>query len=348
MLTMDWETLERNRVQRAWLLGAAAIALLFSFLPLGVLSDLARLYPGPRLQTDGPWLTLLVGLPLFTLGVHGLLILPFLNGGFLKAQEAPARLLLASLLWAIPLLSFAYWQGDFRNSLHAYDVGVYLIAGLGIPLILYWRTSNRFALSVGVASTTFLTVFVVEDILGPFSPLWYYASMGPGLYTLRTLCLGAALALSAWGPVPRVGRVRGRAEGVRLGLALLMAMSSAVVLGEAGTEKFLLSPTLFRPDSNWVGYLVLFYFSTRKTDARLLTALYALQAVSVLGQLGYGLFHPDAGPWNQLRILGLELGAVLTIAEARRWFSVSRAGSYTKSFRSTEPSPEAGATSPAK
>lgn len=343
---MDWETLERNRVQRAWLLGAAATAVLFSFIPFGVLADLCRLYPGPRMLSDGPYLTLLVGFPLFVLGVHGLLISPFLFGGFLKAQEAPARLLLASLLWALPLLSFAYWQGDFRNALHAYDVGVYLVAGLGIPLILYWRTSNRLALSVGVATLTFLTVFVVEDILGPFTPLWYYASMGPGLYTLRTLCLGAALALAAWGPVPRVGRMRGRTEGVRLGLVLLTAMSVGVVAGEAGTEKFLLSPTLFRPDLNWVGYAALFYFASRKSGGRRLAVLYAMVGVSLFGQLVYGLFHPDAGPWNQLRILGLELGTVLTFSEARRWFSVSRVGSYTRAFRSDSPSPEAGATSP--
>ncbi len=332
---MDWETLERNRVQRAWLLGGAATAVLFSFVPLGVLSDLGRLYPGPRMHSDGPWLTLVVGLPVFVLAVHGLLIAPFLHGGFLKSQEAPARLLLASTLWAIPLLSFAYWQGDFRNSLHAYDVGVFLVAALGIPLTIYWRTANRFALSVGVATITFLTIFVVEDILGPFSPLWYYASMGPGLYSLRTLCLGAALALATWGPVPRVGRARGRSEALQLGLILLAAMSLVVVAGEASTDKILLAPTLFRPDWNWLAYAALFYLVSRGTAGRAVTALFALQALSCLGQFGYALFHPDAGPWNQVRILGLELGMVLTLNEFRRRASAWKVGSHTQAFRST-------------
>lgn len=308
----EWES---HRAAKAWWLGAASLLTLLVFLPLGAALGWSRFFSGPRLHTTGLWATL-AGLPLFWLGVHGVLLSPLVKSGFLKPGEKPERLLAAFVLCCLPLVSFSYWLGDFRNSLHAYDLAVFAFAALAIPLAIFWRTGSAAALSVGVALTAFIPLFVVEDILGPFSPLFVYASQQPALYSLRTLCVAAALGVATLTPVPVLGRVK-RDPAFRAAVVLFISISLLI----NATQIYLdWGTSVISLDLNFVAYLALLYFFNR-TDAfgkKVFLALGFLQCASLLWQLGYCLSLEDAGVWVQAQILFAATGLLAVGTQLQR------------------------------
>jgi hypothetical protein len=228
----ELDALLQRRSRRAWIVGALCLVLVFAYLPLGWATGSARFFTGPRMIFTGPGKIFALYFPAFALGVYAVLLSPLLRSGFLKPEQNPGRLVAALSLWGLPLLSFAYWLGDFKGALHAYDLSIFIFAALTIPLALYWRTGSERVLAVAVALIAFVPLFVVEDILGPFSPLWVYASEGPGFYNLRTLCVAFALGLACTAPVPQIGRVRFRETVFRMGVVTLATVSMVINVGD--------------------------------------------------------------------------------------------------------------------
>lgn len=312
----EWES---RRHRRAWVLGAICLAILFAYLPLGKILGSARYFAGPRLALSGIATTLGFHLPVFLVGVWGILVAPLLQANFLLPEQKPTRLLAALVLWGLPLLSFAYWLGDFRGALHAYDLSIFIFGALTIPLTLYWRTGSSQVLAMGVALIAFVPLFVMEDILGPFSPLWVYASEGPGFYNLRTLCVALALAVACLAPVPQIGRVKFRETVFRQGLISLAALSMLINLVDWAWGS-VASLVFFSPELSWVGYLGLLYFF-RRTDAfgrKAFVAVAALQGSALLLQLAIIFWNPDGGLWEQARLLLACLGLTLLGSELQR------------------------------
>jgi hypothetical protein len=339
--TFELDALEGRRERRAWVLGALCLGVAFAYLPLAKLLGAARYFPGPRLALVGIGTTLGLHLPVFVGGVWALLIAPLLHARFIVPEQKPVRLLAAILLWGLPLLSFAYWLGDFRGALHAYDLCIFLFGALCIPLAIYWRTGASRVLVVGVALIAFVPLFVMEDILGPFSPLWVYASEGPGFYNLRTVCVAIALAVACLAPVPQIGRVRFRESVFRLTSVTLASLSMAIALGDwalggVPSAVFVLS------EWNWVGYLGLLYFF-RRTDSfgrRAFACVVVLQSTALLIQLALIFWNPEGGLAEQSRLLLACLGLTTMGAQAwQRWgkrrFSSGVGGRSEQASRAT-------------
>lgn len=330
----SFEDIEPAQHRRAWLLAALSLATLFFFLPASAFLGWARFFPGPRLLRPGVGPTLVFYLPIFLGGIYFALLAPFLRAGFLVPLEKPLRLLAVLFLWGLPLLSFAYWMGDFKNAFHAYEAGWLFFGALAVPLILYWRTGATAVLCVGVGLGAFVPLFVVEDILGPFSPLWVYASEGPGLYFLRTFCVAAAVWIAAVGTVPKIGRAKENTAVFRLCTIALAVLSMGIQFGEWAASREAVGLRLFSPDLNWVGYLVLLYF-LRRTDRfakRAFMAVSVLLVLSLLAQTGLLVWTEDSGHWGQLRFFTSLVGiAMVGLQVQRRWSQERKFNSYSVS-----------------
>ncbi len=318
----DLSDLQIAQKKHGWKLLVLSLMTLFFFLPVSVLLGWAKFFSGPRLLSPGLGPTILFYLPAYLGAIYFMLLAPFLQIRFLRSYERPLRFIGVFLLWGLPLFSFSYYLGDFKNSLHAYEVGWLLVAALGMPLVLFWRTGNSAVLLLGIGLGTFIPFFVVEDILGPFSPLYVYASQGPWMAFLRTGCVVGSLWIALFATVPVVGRKKESLPLLRLGLVGLAGLSMAIVAGEWAWPNQVAGARLFSPDLNWLGYLVLVYF-LRRTDSFGKKAYWAASfsvAVSLAAQAVALILDQDSGHWGQIRFFNALLGLVLIGLELKRRF----------------------------
>ncbi len=306
------EKLDRDRSVRAWGIAIGIMVVLFAFLPLAAVFSWARFFVSS--QGNGSGLgQAAVAFVVFASALYLTVIAPFLHSGFLVPEEKPERLMVAFALWALPLASFAYWLGDFRNNLHAYDLVLFVFAALVAPLILYWRTGERAVLTLLTASIFFVPLFIIEDILGPFSPLFVYASDSTWLYTLRTLGVVLAITFAALIPVPRLGRAKSRLPAFR---AIVISLCLLAFVNDLSCWVWRdLESADFVWDFNWLGFLGMYYFFSRGDifGRRAFVLVAALQAGSLLWQMIQVAGEWDSSVWTQGRLCYMAMGLVFSV-----------------------------------
>ena len=196
-----------------------------------------------------------------------------------------------------------------------------LFASVAIPLVLFWRTAEVGILYVGVGLIAFVPFFVVDDILGPFSPLWVFATQGPGVFFLRTACVSGALFLAAFGTLPKWGKDRGTLAMLRLGLvAMALASAGLQIAGWVGTADE--SIARYFSEMNWLGFAGLLYFLRRpdRFGKHSFVFLASLFAVSLVFQGVEIVRSLDESHWAQLRLFICLMGTGLVTVELfRRW-----------------------------
>ena len=308
---------------RVFVWGLLCLAVLFAYLPVAALFVWVRVFPGPRLQYPGVAWMLGVAAPVFMLAVYRMLVAPFFQTEYLVRAMPLRKLVPVIALWALPVASFAYWMGDFRHAVHVMDLTLVLLAGLSIPLILFWRTGERAILSAGLGLSAFLNLFVVDDILGPLSPLWVYAAENAQVYLLRSLGCGLSLCLALFGPLPKSARVP--APAVRSAFAGLLVLSVVCMVlplfSVAG------SPALL-PAFNAAGFLGVVYFYGRadSSGTRGFLLVTGILEGALLAQSIFLLLGSDASLSSQLTLFTNVLGIGLTAWEVRRRIRREREG----------------------
>ncbi|MBY0371615.1 hypothetical protein K2X33_13085 [bacterium] len=311
---------------QVWLLGFACFLVLFAYLPLAALFSWVGFYPGPRMLTPGPLWMFAGALPVLVLVVHRALVAPFTNAHLLKKAMPLRKLLPIVALWVLPIASFAYWVGDYRLAVHALDISLLLFAAFAIPVALFWRTGERGILSIGIGLFVFASLFVVDDILGPLSPLWVYAAEGTQVYTVRTLCCGLAVALAIFSPLSRSARATALNGLYRLALGFLaLGSAGAAVAAWFGDST---AAGLVSPNLNAIGYLGLLYFYGRM-DVFGQKAFLLVSGVvqgALMAQALFIFWSADASVEAQLTLFTNTLGVFLNAWEVRRRLRLAREG----------------------
>jgi hypothetical protein len=315
---IDWQAKRKAQSIKAVLF---CYFLLQSYLLISWCTGEATFFWGPRAVMPGlTWKSLCVYYSAFTLALYIAVLAPFLQSDFLGEGASDWRFVFAFLIWAIPLSSFAYWMGDFRGALHAYDLGLFLFAALAIPLILYRRSRSKGALVLGVSLMAFSPLFLMEDILSPFSPLFVYATQSPWVYAYRTLGVAVSILFAVQCPLPRWGKAPEWVAPARFGLVLLSIASALFCLLDwAKTAE---APSPFSPELNWVGYCALIYFVARKDrfGQKAFSLLAIFHSACLTAQAGFLLLNMEASMVSQIHLLLTTLGAgvVLSLLRKRR------------------------------
>lgn len=94
------------------------------------------------------------------------------------------------VLIAAPLLSYAYFRAGRSLSGGTTEILLAILPAASIAVYVFERTERPGLLTAFLTVGTYLPLFVINDLLGPFSTYLSYASSEVFFYTLRAICGG--------------------------------------------------------------------------------------------------------------------------------------------------------------
>jgi len=150
----------------------AAAVLLFAFIPVLQAMGLGRWMLAGRWFAKTPVSSTLLYFVVYWTAVYGVVIWPLST---LKRRNNFMAALM-SLLAALPLLSFAAWQGQARAWWEIADSAVLVLPAAWCAVQCSIRQRHHFIASFFLAVVTFLPIFVVNDILAPFPVLFGFSA----------------------------------------------------------------------------------------------------------------------------------------------------------------------------
>lgn len=177
-----------------------SIGILFLFLPIGFATGLCQFLPGVR-----SWALKTVFDPILYFGIffgilHAALVVPLTGVAYPKIQKFPylgLRVLTLVGLLVPPLVSYAYYRGGVNGASDIQELILMVVPGAILSAIFFEVTQNRWVMSAVYAVTTFIPIFVINDLMGSF-PTWAaYASETSTLSYIRS-ALALTAILFAW------------------------------------------------------------------------------------------------------------------------------------------------------
>lgn len=93
----------------------------------------------------------------------------------------------STVLLSLPLVAFSYFWGDVRTLDNAREVTVAIVPAVLLSALIYDQTRSATQWSVSLFSMVFFYLFLVNEILGPFSTYVYLLSHDSRFETLRAL-----------------------------------------------------------------------------------------------------------------------------------------------------------------
>jgi hypothetical protein len=171
---------------RPWKYLVSAL-LLFAFLPIAWGLDLCSfLSPVVSLRMVRLGLTFVVYLFL----VFSVVVWPATHLAYQQLAKIDVKALRVFSLWCfftIPLLAFAGYRASFREVMDLHEVFLAVVPASLLAALAWEKTRREGWATLILAGATFLPIFLCNDVLGPFSVPWNYASSNSGFYLLRSL-----------------------------------------------------------------------------------------------------------------------------------------------------------------
>lgn len=148
--------------------------------------------------SDWAWVKGLTLFGIFLLSTHFFLVLPVVHWVWKPQENSSNRFKLISLsagLLSLPLISFSYWWGEVRTLLQAQEVTMSIIPAVVLSVLIYDCRRKSEVWSFALASMVFFNLFLVNEILGPFSTYVYLLSHDYRFDYLRALVPVVTIAL---------------------------------------------------------------------------------------------------------------------------------------------------------
>lgn len=191
----DWEDMETTDGDVSLPLGLISSAFLglFAFIPLGWILRLCGLSAGVSL----PGMKLALSLMGLFLLVSCVLVWPLTSIVYpqFKQSVSPVRKILISItLLTPPLVGFCYYWGSVKDWKDVLEIALIVLPSVIISSVVYDLTQRAWLLTLLLVLSTFVPIFLVNDILSPYPVRWVYYSSGVVFYYLRVLIpVGTAL-----------------------------------------------------------------------------------------------------------------------------------------------------------
>lgn len=193
--------METQNTLKAWRAVAITFVVSWAFVPLALLLKDAGWGHGARAYLPHAPLELFFKMLFVYFGGFLFLIFPtaylLYNEGTESWRGLP-RVMLATFLMLIPVLSFAYSLGNFREALDYSETAVSLGLVLFTQVLIFEWTRSVLFFSIGTMLGIFMPLFVVNELLGPFPVYFSYAPHNMTLYLLHRLCAAAAAGYCLW------------------------------------------------------------------------------------------------------------------------------------------------------
>ncbi len=209
------ENQDSSEPTKAWRAVITTFVISWVFIPAALLFKAAGWGHGARAYIPYAGFELLLkGLFLYV-GSFFFLVFPtayLLYNENSESYRGLPRVMLVTVLMLIPVLSFAYSLGNFRETLDYSETAVSLGVAIFTQVLIFESTRSVLVFSVGTALGLFMPLFVVNELLGPFFVYFTYAPQDMTIYWLHRLSAGAALTYCFWHARGAIGHLflRGR------------------------------------------------------------------------------------------------------------------------------------------
>ncbi len=181
-------TTQGNSGWRAAGITAAVTAFTWLFVPLSRLTGVASLSLGERgyAANSGLELFALAAIALFT--IFFFLIFPTVHWLYSEGTEpfqGPARVIAVSTLLFLPTMAFAYYLGNFKVGLDYVETVMFLAVPIFTQVLLFEKERSPLVLTLGLFAGIFPPLFLMNDLMGPFSVLINYAPVDMTAYYMH-------------------------------------------------------------------------------------------------------------------------------------------------------------------
>ncbi len=184
-------------VPRKWIWAAFLGPLIL--LPILSLFGLFDFELGGKAMVDGAISNTLVRSLLFLTILHTVFVGPyvlFIRPQFQNRTEVE-RVLMACVFLGLPLSGFAYYEGSVKTLLDYHEWILAFLPALIISTVLYERTEKLWAYSLCLGLQFIYSVYLLNDVLTPYSTLLNTVAKSEWLYFFRTVLLTAVTAVIA-------------------------------------------------------------------------------------------------------------------------------------------------------
>lgn len=271
------------------------IALQLLAIPLALLVGKAAFYWGVGIPEPKEVLLLLAKGFFFYAALHVLLVWPlyqFARRDISQMKDVNIQTLIYFFLVFLPLSAFAYLTGNIKSWVDLTELLLAIVPPTAIGAFIFARNEKPYLFSFLVALPVFLSLFILNDIMGPFNTRTQYLSDGNYVLVLRLFCATTALALAIFS-------FRKREDFTAGDVLLLLGVSVPLFHGVApfltkgmGVQEIQIVPL---SDIFWVGLIALGILNRIPSRAGALwTRIWSL------GILGYSLFVLTQLPYQNL------------------------------------------------
>lgn len=117
-----------------------------------------------------------------------LLVFPTVHWLYSEGTEklqGPARVIAVTTLLFLPVMSFAYYLGHFREAIDYVETALFLFVPIFTQVLLFEKERSPLVLALGLFVGIFTPVFVVNDLMGPFKTFYNYAPIDMTAYYMH-------------------------------------------------------------------------------------------------------------------------------------------------------------------
>ncbi len=143
----------------------------------------------------------LIYLAFYWAGVHFLLSFPLTQISYGQTQGFKYPILRCATLFALlsaPLCSYAYYRAGTLSSGQWVEILLAAVPSAFVASLSFYRLERRWIFSALAAVGTYVPVFLINDLMGPFTTYFAYASPYESFYYFRYLGPALAVAFAAW------------------------------------------------------------------------------------------------------------------------------------------------------
>lgn len=152
---------------------------------------------GPKALVDFSVVKISLQALCFFCFVYFLLVKPIKEWVWIEGTSLTSFQLIAisTLLLSLPLVAFAYWLGEVRTLNQAQEVSVSVIPSVLMSVLIFNHRRNLFEWAFSLTAMLFFSLFLVNEILGPFKTYIYLLACDNRFEVLRAVVPACSIAL---------------------------------------------------------------------------------------------------------------------------------------------------------
>lgn len=193
--------MEYQKHLKALRVTAVVLVLMWAFIPLAALFGVAGMGHGARALLPNAVGALLGKGASVLVGTYFFLIFPtayLIFGEATAKASGMLRVGFVTVLLCLPVFSYAYNTGNFREALDYVETALSLGVGVFTQVLIFEWSGSVLVFTLGLSLTLFVPLYVANELLGPYFVYFTYAPHDMTIYWLHRSLSLIAVAFCLW------------------------------------------------------------------------------------------------------------------------------------------------------